>query len=73
MTLPQRTKRALDLKVAPVSDGHWTVQSGSDPDKWYDVFIDGIDEYECDCPDYQHRGAVCKHIRASALFAAKDT
>jgi SWIM zinc finger len=26
----------------------------------------------CQCPDYQQRGAICKHVRAVALFEAQQ-
>lgn len=72
MSLPQRTVRATALEVIKMSDRHYLVRSQRDPDKYYDVFIDGITSYECECPDFEHRDVICKHIRASALAEATD-
>jgi hypothetical protein len=27
-----------------------------------------VNEVACSCPDYQHNGAICKHVRALVLF-----
>jgi hypothetical protein len=32
-----------------------------------------VNEVACSCPDYQHNGAICKHIRALVLFEQQQT
>jgi hypothetical protein len=58
---PERLTKALALAqgghVAVEDDGYALVTSGA---KRYQVQADGT----CDCPDYQHRGAPCKHVLA---------
>ena len=58
---PERLSKALALTqgghVALDDDGYALVTSGT---KRYQVQADGV----CDCPDYQHRGAPCKHVLA---------
>jgi hypothetical protein len=58
---PERLSKALALAqgghVALEDDGYALVTSGT---KRYQVQADGV----CDCPDYQHRGAPCKHVLA---------
>ena len=46
---------AQDGAVSLADDGYALVTSGT---KRYQVQADGT----CDCPDYQHRGAPCKHV-----------
>jgi hypothetical protein len=31
-----------------------------------------VNEVACTCPDYQHNGAICKHIRAVVLFEQRQ-
>jgi len=58
---PERLSKALALAqgghVALEDDGYAIVTSGATR---YQVQAEGI----CDCPDYQHRGAPCKHVLA---------
>jgi hypothetical protein len=58
---PERLTKALALAqgghVALDEDGYALVTSGATR---YQVQADGV----CDCPDYQHRGAPCKHVLA---------
>jgi hypothetical protein len=58
---PERLSKALALAqgghVAVEEDGYAIVTSGA---KRYQVQADGV----CDCPDFQHRGAPCKHVLA---------
>jgi hypothetical protein len=57
----ERLAKALALAqgghVVLEDDGYALVTSGT---KRYQVQADGV----CDCPDYQHRGAPCKHVLA---------
>lgn len=64
--LPDRTKRALGLKVIKVDDGIYLVQSGNDPEQWYNVEVE-VGSGSCTCPDYRERDVLCKHIRAAAI------
>jgi len=63
---PERLAKALALAqgghVALADDGYALVTSGT---KRYQVQADGV----CDCPDYQHRGAPCKHVLAVLIHA----
>ena len=63
---PERLTKALALAqgghVALDEDGYALVTSGA---KRYQVQAEGI----CDCPDYQHRGAPCKHVLAVLIHA----
>ena len=48
----------------------WTVESHSTPGLFYDVWpFFGLGG-RCTCPDYQHRGGPCKHIRQVRAEAA---
>jgi hypothetical protein len=31
-----------------------------------------VNDVVCECPDYQHNGAICKHIRAVVLFEQRQ-
>jgi hypothetical protein len=31
-----------------------------------------VNAVACECPDYQHNGAICKHVRAVVLFEAQQ-
>jgi hypothetical protein len=63
---PERLSKALALAqgghVEVEDDGFAVVTSGT---KLYHVQADGT----CDCPDYQHRGAPCKHVLAVRIHA----
>ena len=63
---PERLSKALALAqgghVEVEDDGFAVVTSGT---KLYHVQADGT----CDCPDYQHRGAPCKHVLAVLIHA----
>ena len=63
---PERLSKALTLAqgghVALADDGYALVTSGTTR---YQVQADGT----CDCPDYQHRGAPCKHVLAVLIHA----
>jgi hypothetical protein len=45
----------------------WQVQSQSDRTKYYNIIEKPGGEVECDCPDFIHRGLVCKHIFACCI------
>ena len=63
---PERLTKALALAqsghVEVEDDGFAVVTSGT---KLYHVQADG----RCDCPDAQHRGALCKHVLAVLIHA----
>jgi cell division septum initiation protein DivIVA len=63
---PERLTKALALaqggQVALEDDGYALVTSGT---KRYQVQADGT----CDCPDFQHRSAPCKHVLAVLIHA----
>jgi hypothetical protein len=63
---PERLTKALALAqgghVALEDDGYALVTSGATR---YQVQADGV----CDCPDYQHRSAPCKHVLAVLIHA----
>ena len=63
---PERLNKALALAqgghVELEDDGFAVVTSGT---KLYHVQADGT----CDCPDYQRRGAPCKHVLAVLIHA----
>ena len=63
---PERLAKALALAqgghVEVEDDGFAVVTSGT---TLYHVQADGT----CDCPDYQHRGTLCKHVLAVLIHA----
>jgi SWIM zinc finger len=46
----------------------WKVQSQSKTNKFYSVIQKETNEYVCDCPDFEVRGKVCKHLLSVLLF-----
>jgi uncharacterized Zn finger protein len=44
----------------------WKVQSERIRDKYYSV-IEKDDGLFCDCPDFEQRGEICKHVYAVIL------
>ena len=69
--LPERTRKALELKVIEVSDGNYLVRS-QDRQTWYTVVVHDVHTVSCGCPDARYRDVICKHARAAALAHAKD-
>lgn len=72
--LPERTRRAEELKVTPLGKGLFEVQSESNPDQTYRVTfrlpddksaVDG-ELLSCECADFLYRGIPCKHLLAVA-------
>lgn len=60
----QRTQKgefiANNLRIIKVKgEDAWLVESQTNPGDFYKVKEDG----ECECPDYQNRHNVCKHVR----------
>ena len=43
------------------------VRSTSDPTVLYTVVLDGPEGDTCECPDWQFRHGVCKHLRSVRL------
>jgi SWIM zinc finger len=74
--LPERTRRAENLKVRPIGDGRYEVESESEPGRVYHVTLRGEadpgatgDDAElvaCECADFLYRGIPCKHLFAVA-------
>lgn len=50
----------------------WKVQSETTPGKTYNVVDKGGDFYECDCPDFQQRNVICKHVYACIISEAGE-
>lgn len=46
----------------------WKVQSQSKPTTFYSVVQKETNEYICDCPDFEARGVICKHILACLIL-----
>ena len=72
--LPERTRRAEELRVRPLGNGLFEVQSESSPDQTYRVTFrvpgesgpaDG-ELLACECADFLYRGIPCKHLLAVA-------
>jgi hypothetical protein len=73
--LPERTRRAEGLRVRPVGDGRYEVESESEPGRVYHVTLRsappaGVGEdaelISCECADFLYRGIPCKHLFAVA-------
>ena len=70
----QGAKIALYGRIVKVADKQeWFVFSESNPEKHYVVKEDG----SCSCPDFQFRGAMCKHaygvdIRFSVMRTVRE-
>ena len=72
--LPERTRRAEDLRVKALGDGLFEVESESSPDQSYRVTFrvpGGPNAAEgetiaCECADFLYRGIPCKHLLAVA-------
>ncbi|HEU0049513.1 MAG TPA: SWIM zinc finger family protein [Nitrososphaera sp.] len=74
MDLNPREAKALEIadrfRIAE-SSGKWIVPSQSHPTTKYGVRIVG--EYaECDCPDFELRRDLCKHILAIKLVIKRE-
>jgi ribonuclease HI len=70
--LPERTRRAEDLRVTPLGDYHYEVASETTPGQTYHITFrppgepgDG-DPISCECADFLYRGLPCKHLLAVA-------
>lgn len=68
-SVAKRGMRALEILAHPgnttrITSHHHAVQSCSDPSKKYNVKQKGC-RWSCDCLDYGHRQAQCKHILAT--------
>jgi hypothetical protein len=70
--LPERTRRAEELRVKPLGNGLFEVQSESNPDQTYRVTFRNPGEpgdgemLSCECADFLYRGIPCKHLLAVA-------
>lgn len=68
--LPERTRRAENLRVRRVGVHTYEVASATQPGQTYRVWLrrpDGVDEpFHCECADFQYRGLPCKHLLAVA-------
>lgn len=70
--LPERTQRAQPLQVRELGEGHYEVESESQPGLWYHVTLRGPetpgddDPVSCECADFIYRNIPCKHLLAVA-------
>lgn len=66
--LPERTRRAEELRVRPLGGQVYEVESASQPDQVYRVTLPGPggQPMACECPDFQYRAIPCKHPMAVA-------
>ncbi|GEM_PF-4651898 len=66
--LPERTRRAEELRVRPLGGQVYEVESASQPDQVYRVTLPGPggQPMACECPDFQYRAIPCKHLMAVA-------
>ena len=55
---------------SPLETAVWRVESHSSPGTFYEVRPDAGPGGSCSCPDFQHRGGPCKHIRQVRAEAA---
>jgi SWIM zinc finger/reverse transcriptase-like protein len=67
--LPERTRRAEELRVRGVGAHEFEVESESQPGQVYRVVLRGGDGVQCECADFQYRGIPCKHLLAVAREA----
>src|SRR5215211_376919 len=54
----------------PAAPEQWTIESHSTPGLFYDVRPSFGLGGRCTCPDFQHRGGPCKHIKQVRAEAA---
>jgi len=66
---PLRALKAQGLKPVKISDGLYSVPSGSRAGVAYTV--DPV-EMTCSCPDFQYRGNRCKHLLAVERILGSD-
>ena len=64
-----RTISAIKIQstVKAIAEDLFSVQSETDPGKWY-VVTTG-ESGSCTCPDATYRGVSCKHEQAARFFA----
>jgi hypothetical protein len=72
--LPERTRRAEDLKVRRLDQQTFEVESESRAGQSYRVQLGEAGEggetvASCECPDFQNRAIPCKHLLAAARAA----
>jgi len=65
MSIPDRSERAVEMeaRVFKVGEALYLVHS-KNSDSYYNV---DLNELECECPDYEYRGEICKHQRKAAI------
>ena len=56
------------LEIRPVAHGVWSVPSCSGED----VYLVGLRDESCTCPDYRRRSLPCKHVYAATAVRAKS-
>ena len=70
--LPDRARRAEELRVRPLGGHEYEVESTSQPGQWYRVCLvppgapAGGEPLRCECADFVYRGIPCKHLLAVA-------
>jgi hypothetical protein len=73
--LPERARRAEDLRVFQVDDSTYQVESASHSGQRYTVRLRAASDASdtepiaCECPDFEYRGLPCKHVLAAARQA----
>ena len=69
--LPERTRRADELRVQRLGERTYLVESASQPGQRYTVTLPGEHDgvAQCECADFQYRGIPCKHLLAAAREA----
>jgi SWIM zinc finger len=65
------TSHIRKVQDIPKVQCQWKVQSQSDKTKYYTVIEKPNGDLECDCPDYLHRGVICKHIFGCIIMEVK--
>lgn len=58
---------ANDTEIKQINDSIYQVPSQTMKDKFYQVVNVG-EEWECECPDFEFRNVICKHIYAVRLW-----
>lgn len=68
--LPERTRRAEELRVRRLDDQTFEVESESRPGQSYRVRLPASNDEQaaatCECADFQYREIPCKHLLAAA-------
>jgi hypothetical protein len=73
--LPERARRAEDLRVFQTDGSTFEVESASQPGQRYRVRLrrsadsPDADPVSCECADFEYRGIPCKHVLAAARQA----